>query len=393
MKDNQKSKRIHIHQNNGEMNLYQKNEKRYEKDFSLPLILFFIWFGLFFCSIFVHVYYDRWDFTIAYFVDHISTNIENFYHFILHDSLDKGMNIIVYQLIAVAFTGAALSACGSIFQGSMRNVLASPSTMGTMAGGRLGCIIFVLFCGSSVSVYNNAFSISMLFQKYLQQIMVFGGCLLGTVFILLISNLFGKGKLSSSKMLLSGMIFSAFVSNIVMIVQYYLLLNDPTGTIVESIQYMMMGSFNAILSLESLLIMIIPLSICLILLLLIKDKINILSLGEEEALSLGLNVYFYRNLIVIVGSILTAIVVSFVGGIGFIGYMVPMITRKLVGPDMKKILPTSMLIGAIYLTVVYDIAYFLQLADSMNLVTSAIGTIVMVYTLIKKGDHHEIIKR
>lgn len=373
-------KRIHIRQNDNEISQFQKNNKKHEKSFSWPFVLFFIWLGLFFLSIIAHVYYYRWDFTVAYFVNQISQNITNLYHFILHDAPNSGMNVTVYRLIAVAFTGAALAACGTIFQGSMRNVLASPSTMGTMAGGRLGCIVYVLFSGSLMSLIGNS-----MIQRYLQQILIFAGCLIGTVFILLISNLFGKGKLSSSKMIISGMIFSGFVSNITMVVQYYLLISDPTGTLTEAIQLIMMGNFFAINSLETLLLMIIPISIVLIVLLVMKNKLNILSLGEDEALSLGLNVYFYRNLIVIAGSILTAIVMSFVGGIGFIGFMVPMITRKLVGADMKKLLPTSILVGAIFLTVVYDISYFIGVSDSMNMVTSAIGTIVMIYTLMKKG--------
>ncbi len=383
MKDTMEKKRIHIHQNNDETVLYQNKEKQHKKHFSWSVVLFFCWFGLFFISIFTHFNYDEWNFSISYFVSHISINIQNFYHFILHDSFYQSIDIVMYQLIAVAFTGAALAACGTIFQGSLKNVLAAPSTMGTMAGGRLGCIVYILFFSSSI--YNQSFSIG----QYLQQIIIFIGCLLGTVFILGVSNLLGQGQLSSSRMILSGMIFSAFVSNITMLVQYYLLLNDPTGGAIEMIQFIMMGNFNSIASLQDLLLMVIPLLILIIILIVLKDRLNVLSLGEDEALSLGLNVYFYRNLIIIIGSLLTAIVVSFVGGIGFIGYMVPLITRKLVGIDMKKLLPSSIMVGAIYLTVVYDIAYFFKISDSLNLVTSAIGTIIMVYTLFKRGDRHE----
>lgn len=380
MEKKSQQKRIHIHQDDNQIHQYQQNKKKHEKNFSWPLVLFFIWLGLFFISIFTHISYSRWNLTIAYFVTQISKNINDFYHFILHDTLYNGIDVVVYQLIGVAFTGASLAACGTIFQGSMRNVLAAPSTMGTMAGGRLGCIVYILFYSSIASVIH----IDIVYQ-YLQQILIFGGCLIGTIFILFISHLFGKGKLSSSRMVISGMIFSSFVGNITMVVQYYLLLSDPTGTLIETIQTMMMGNFATLNSLTSLLLMIIPLSVLLIILLLIKDKLNILSLGEDEAISLGFNVYFYRNTIIVIGALLTAIVMSFVGGIGFVGFMIPMITRKLVGADMKKILPTSMLVGAIFLTVVFDIAFFLDIADSMNIVTSALGTIVMVYTLLKKG--------
>lgn len=100
---------------------------------------------------------------------------------------------------------------------------------------------------------------------------------------------------------------------------------------------------------------------------------------------MGLNVRLCKNLMILIGTVLTAMVVSFCGRIGFIGFMVPMIVRRLTGPDLKKLLPVSMLAGAVFLTIIYDIACLLQLQSNISMITGPLGCIVMVITLFRKG--------
>jgi iron complex transport system permease protein len=77
-------------------------------------------------------------------------------------------------------------------------------------------------------------------------------------------------------------------------------------------------------------------------------------------------------------------VVAFCGHIGFIGFMIPLVGRKFVGPGMERLLPASMLLGSILLLVVYDLAYIAGLTSYLNLFTSSIGGVVLLVTLLKK---------
>jgi iron complex transport system permease protein len=226
-----------------------------------------------------------------------------------------------------------------------------------------------------------------LWERYQQQICVLIGCIVSVVFVLLIATIAGKGKVSTSALLVSGMVLSSLVSNIGMIVQYYMIIQDPDDSRIEAIQDMMMGNFDNLGFLAVLGMMGIPILLCCVILICMSGRLNLLSMGDDEAAMMGINVGLYRNLMILIGTVLTAVVTAFCGRVGFLGFMVPMITRKIAGPNLKILLPASMLVGAILLTLVYDVAYFLGMTDSVNVITSAIGCMVMAVTLVrgKKG--------
>lgn len=385
--------RIHIHQSQDEVVEYRKKEAKHSKKVSILIILVCIWIGLFFLSLFFALAYQQWDFSLAWVMKYASLNIENFYHFVMGDGFANGMDGRFYMYINIALVGAALAACGAVFQGSMRNVLVGPSTMGVMAGGSLGCIVYVLLFTEEVTEVvvtqtdMEAYYAMNLWERYQQQFCVLVGCFASVALVLLIATIAGRGKVSSSAMLISGMVFSSVVSNISMVIQYYMIVKNPDDTRIEAIKDMMMGNFSGLSYLAVVGMMGIPIIVCLVFLICMSGRLNLLSMGDDEAAMMGVNVQLYRNLMIIVGTILTALVTAFCGRVGFLGFMVPMVTRKIAGPNLKLLLPASMLVGAIMLTVIYDIAYFLGLTESINVITSAIGCIVMVVTLIrgKKG--------
>jgi iron complex transport system permease protein len=385
--------RIHIHQNQDEVFEYRKKEAKHSKNLSVLMILLCIWVGVFFLSLFFALAYQQWDFSIAWVMKYASLNIENFYHFVVGDGFANGMDGRFYMYINIALVGAALAACGAVFQGSMRNVLVGPSTMGVQAGGSLGCLIYVLlFVEDTTEVVftqtdMEAYYAMSLWERYMQQFFVLIGCFASVALVLFIATVAGKGKVSASAMLISGMVFSSVVSNISMVIQYYMIVKNPDDTRIETIKDMMMGNFSDLGYLAVIGMMGIPIIICLLFLICISGKLNLLSMGDDEATMLGINVPFYRNTMIIVGTLLTAFVTAFCGRVGFVGFMVPMVTRKIAGPNMKLLLPASMLVGAILLTIIYDVAYFFGLTESMNVITSSIGCIVMTVTLIrgKKG--------
>lgn len=371
---------------------HQQKQAKHEKKAPFLLIMLLIWIGLFFLSLFFVVSYNQWNFSLAWIMKYASLNIENFYDFLTGRGAADGMDARFYQFIVIAVTGAALASCGAIFQGAFKNMFAGPSSMGVMSGGTLGCTIYVMFfyteaaTGTVISASEaiEEMHAQSFFERWEPQLFVLAGCFLGVLFVLGIATIAGKGKVSASAMIVSGMVFSSVVSNVAMIIQYAILLQNSEDSRIEMIRDLMMGSFDGVGSPTVLKMLGIPLGVCMVVLLLLSGRLNLLSLGEEEAVTMGVNVKRYRNIMVLIGTVITGFVVAFCGHVGFIGFMVPLVARRIAGPDMKKLLPTSMLTGAILMTLIFDVAYFAGLTDSMNVITSTIGCVVMVVTLLRR---------
>lgn len=386
--------RIHIHQSESEVGQFKKKEEKHHKKMPYLLILFFVWIIIFFGSVFLVVSYDKWEFSLAWELKYASLNIQNFYQFVLGNGGSNGIDVKVYQYLVVAIVGAALSACGAAFQGGFRNILAGPSSMGVMSGGSLGLTVYLFLFGSASSAvvvttadskYMAAYNAMTIWQRYQEQFAILLGCFGAVLLVTGIAYFVGKGKMSASAMIISGMVLSSVIGNITMLYQYYMIMKDPSDQRIQQIRDVMMGSFDNASSLPVLAMMGIPLIICIALLALMSGKLNLLSFGTEEAVAMGLNVTLYRNLMILLNTIITAVVVAFCGHVGFIGFMVPLIARKIAGPDLRKLIPTAILTGAILLTVIFDVAYFLTLTGSMNLITSSIGCILMAIILVKRG--------
>lgn len=405
--------RIHVRQNkNTEVMQFQKKERRHDKRVSLPVILLLVWIGVYFASItFPITYYGigtgglhviNWR--PAYIMENVSNMLRQSYELLI---LGKKVEILASycMFLAIGLAGAALAACGAVFQGAFKNVLAGPSTMGVMSGGSMGAILYLLFLYPVLSARQsggdvagrliNANSMTVGAQ-YAQQFCTLAGCFGGVLLVISVAMIAGKGKLSSSAMVVAGMVFSGVVSNILMIVQYYVLALDAVAgaALVEALQILMNGSFNTTMEPLPVAMMGIPIVVCLIILMILRGKLNLLSLGEDEAVSMGVNVRFYRNLMIVIGTVMTAVVVSFCGRIGFIGFMVPLLVRKLTGPDLKKLLPVSIIAGAIILTVIYDVARLAgHRTDAINMFTSIVGCAVLVVALLRKGGAQNAAKQ
>ncbi len=361
----------------------------------LGIILFF----LFFISLLFTVSYKEWVFSPAWIFESVKRRLEQLYLFFFAGGSPIG--VTVYQYLAVVLTGAGLAACGAILQGSFKNVLAGPSTMGVMSGGSLGFMLFlILFTSSGAEAAYSAadlaaYSSRGFFEMFGQQLLTFAGGIGGVALILAVATLAGRGKLSASAMIVSGTVFASLTGNVSMLIQYYLIKNDPYDVRIDAIRNLMMGSLNNITSWQHIALMAVPVLICLALLLLISGKLNLLSLGEDEALTMGVDIRKLRYAMVAVTSVISAVVIAFCGHIGFLGFMVPLIGRKLIGPNMRLLVPNCMLLGAILLIVIFNIAYFFGLAGYLNLFTSVIGCAVMIATLLsrKGGASGAVIQR
>lgn len=390
----QKNK-IHLRPSQSERETQRFREQEEKRGGRLPIaaILAIVLFFLFWGSLVLAVPYHQWVFSPAWIFETVQRRFGQLYQFLFGE--ETAFRITVWQYLAVMLAGAALAACGTVFQGSFRNVLAGPSTMGVMSGGSLGCLLyFLLIWDASSQVTYATASLEgpepqSLWSVYAQQFCTLLGCFAGVALVLLVATAAGGGKLSPSAMVLSGTVFSTVTQSASTLIQYYMILRDPTDVRIELIRDLMMGSLNRVTSGTTVLMMGVPILLCLGVLVALGGKLNLLSLGEDEALTMGVNVPAFRLLMIVIGTVLTAVVVAFCGHIGFLGFMVPLIGRKLAGPDMRRLLPVSMLLGAILLVLIFDAAYITGLTGYLNLFTSSIGCIVMAATLLRRKEGGE----
>ena len=345
-------------------------------------------FCVFVLSLIFIVPYRQWEFTPAYVYESVSQRISLLYGFLTGSS--NGIAITVYQYIAVILAGAALACCGAIFQGSFRNILAGPSTMGVMSGGTLGYIIYLLMFTSSDTLYTytvadlDAWTKRSFFTVYMPQLFMLLGGFICVVIVLSVATAAGKGRLSAQTMILSGVVLSSMTGMASRLLRYYMIVSDPADPRIESLRDITMGTFNNITSARTLLLMAIPIVLCVGAMLMLRNRMNVLSLSEDEAVTIGVDIRTWRYALIITGTVLTATVIAFCGHIGFVGFMVPLVARKLAGPNMSKLLPVSVLVGPIMLLLVFDIAYITGLNEYINLITSSIGSVVLLVVLLTK---------
>lgn len=398
MKDRQQTQnlRIHIQQTTEELEQFQKQEKKYQKKFSIVTVLFCIYAAIFFGSLFFVVEHSagaRWQYSPAYALQIIRQNLQNFYNFIIGNGAPGSIDLQILRYLIVGLTGASLAACGALMQGTMKNVLAGPSTLGIQSGGTLGNLIYILLFLSGadnvVTVYRYEDLVTLaeqstFFTRNIQQLFILAGCLGGCLLVLGVSLAAGHGRLSSAGMILTGMIFSSVIGSFCGVIQYYMILKNPSDPRIQEIRNLSMGSLDRAYSLEHFLAMAAILIPCLIVLAVCAGKMNLLTLGEEAAYTMGMNVRRYKMIMMIVSTVMTAITIAYVGHIAFIGFMAPQLVRKLVGADFRKLFPASVAAGAILLTVIYDAARFTGMTGSLNLFTSLIGSAAILAVLLRR---------
>lgn len=295
----------------------------------------------------------------------------------------------IFKYAGIALTGAALAVSGAVYQGSFRNALASPTTLGVQSGGVLGGTIYVMLFAEysyepiKFSEFREELGTMNVFQQSAQSFSILLGCTAGVLFILAVSKLIGRGKVSSIGLILAGSVFGTFITGGVELIQYWLLLNDPYGTRTYALRYMMLGTFDNIMSPSDLLILGIPIVAGLILIMMMRSRLNLLVFGEDEARAMGIRVELTRNVMVAVVTVLTAVVISFCGQIGFVGFVIPHMARRITGTDFRYLVPASALLGAGMMMLVYYIASMIGYSSNINFVTSLAGGTIFLIMIIR----------
>ena len=271
------------------------------------------------------------------------------------------------RLVLAALVGMGLSVCGVIMQAVVKNPLADPYILGISSGASLGATAAILL-GIGVALGENFVGIA-----------AFIGAFAMSLGVLFISNLGGRSN--SIKLLLGGMALSAVCGAFSSFIVYFA--NNKEG--MQSIAYWMMGSFAGA-KWENLMI-IAPIVILAVLFLWTQSRmLNLMLLGDESALTLGTDLHIYRQIYLLVSSLIVGFVVYSAGMIGFVGLVVPHVIRMLVGTDHKKLIPVAALTGAIFLVVADGLCRIIipRTELPIGILISLIGAPCLVYLMIKK---------
>ena len=297
--------------------------------------------------------------------------LENYYHGKKPSSIHEGVFLYLRlpRILLCAMAGGILSITGVYMQGLFRNPLVEPGMIGTSAGAALGAsIVFVL--GGLLPI-----SFKEFLGPWLTPIFAFIGAGVFTYIVHALSN--NKNKVSVLHILLVGLAINALAMSGTGFMTY--LARDPQA---RSINFWSLGTFTGA-DWKQVKVLFILLVIALIASFYFIKPLNAFLLGEEEASMIGIDFRKTRRTILIVNTLLVAIITSFVGVIGFIGLIVPHISRILVGSNHKYLLTTAMLVGAIMLSL-SDIAARLLLAPAeipIGIITSLIGAPIFIVLL------------
>lgn len=237
------------------------------------------------------------------------------------------LEIRLPRILACVLIGASLAISGAAYQAMFVNPLVSPSILGVLNGAGFGAAVGMYFG----------------LNEYLIQLSTFGFSFLAVAVALGVSALYSRGG-SIIVLVLGGVISGALFYSLLSVLKYAA---DPNDTL-PAITYFLMGSLG-FASKSFIQISILPMCAGVLLLALSGKYLNALSLGEEEAKSLGVNVARVKIFIILVATFVSALSVTIAGIIGWIGLIVPHIARFIFGADNRAVLASSAMIGAIFL--------------------------------------------
>jgi iron complex transport system permease protein len=239
------------------------------------------------------------------------------------------LQIRLPRIVAGIIVGAGLSASGVVYQGVFKNPMADSYILGVSAGAAVGASICVLF-GAGLAI----------FGLRLVQVAAFAGALFAMFLVYSISRV--GSRVPVATLLLSGIAVNFFLFAVVGLFEVI------AGDELHAIVFWLIGGFSNVLwsDIWAVLPFIIIGTVAVYF---YARDLNLLALGEDTAQHLGVNVEKAKTVLLVLGSLITAAAVSLSGLIGFVGLMIPHVTRLAVGPDHRILLPTSTIIGAIFL--------------------------------------------
>ena len=276
------------------------------------------------------------------------------------------LNVRLPRVINVALVGAILSLCGAAMQGLLRNPLADGSTLGVSSGASLGAVLSLAF-GLSIPGFEYAGTMIMA--------MLFA--FLSLLLILSLAYVLDR-SMSTNSIILIGVIFSMFTSSAMNLIISF------ASDHARSIAFWTMGSLSGTNYTQSA-ILAVTLLLCGGVILRYARELNAFAVGEDNARHIGVNVKRVKLVILITVSVMIGVCVSVSGTIGFVGLVMPHMTRMIVGPNHKRLLASSMFSGAIFLLLADLVARTLlsPVELSIGVVTSLVGAVAFIIIFYK----------
>ena len=272
-------------------------------------------------------------------------------------------NMRVPRVLLGGFVGAGLAVCGCVLQSTVNNPISEPYILGVSAGATFGATLFIVL-GLSLFTALGAFT----------------GAMLATVMVLAIAS--AQGKMTTSRLILSGTVvnalFSAFSNFIISVA--------GNSDSIMTIKFWTMGSLaNA--KWDGLALPAAVVFLSGIFLMTQYRVFYAMMLGDEVAVTLGINLGFFRRIYMLVVAVMTGILVSSCGIIGFVGLIIPHLSRSFVGPNHRRLLPAAMLMGAIFL--IWADVFARILVENAELpigiFTALVGAPFFIYIVTQRG--------
>lgn len=272
-------------------------------------------------------------------------------------------NIRIPRILVSLIVGSGLAAAGASFQALFSNPLATPDTLGCANGASFGAALGILLGLNALGIQISA--------------LIFG--ILAVVLVFVFTRYRHANQIMM--IILGGMVVSSLFSALVSLIKY---VADPND-VLPVITFWLMGSFSnsTVRSLYTGVPMII---LGMMILYLMRYRMNALSLKEEEAASLGINVRKNRMIVIVASSLITASVVSMCGVVGWVGLLIPHISRMLFGNNHTKVIPGCIVFGALFMLIIDTIARCMYQAEiPVSILTAIIGAPVFLLLLRKTG--------
>lgn len=270
------------------------------------------------------------------------------------------LSIRLPRVATALIVGAALSAAGAVYQGLFRNPLVSPDILGVSTGAGLGAALGIFLSLPVIAIQGFAFV---------------GGAITVTLVYLVATAV--RNHEPTLVLVLSGVVLGALASACISLLK---ILADPYDQL-PAITFWLLGSLAGIQAgdlagtLPAVIIGLVPL-------VLLRWRMNLMALGDEEAAALGVDPRRLRLLFVAAATLMTASVVAISGVIGWVGLVMPHIARLVVGPNFHRLLPAAMLMGAGYLLIVDTIARTLSETETpLGVLTAFVGAPVFIWLL------------
>ncbi|MGD9505732.1 MAG: FecCD family ABC transporter permease [Syntrophobacteraceae bacterium] len=279
--------------------------------------------------------------------------------------MDQLRTILLYirapRIVGAMLVGAALAVSGAVLQSIFINPLVSPRMIGILAGSSFGMSLGTVLGLSWVAVQ----SVSALFG------------IVAVLFSVMLARLYRGDRVLL--LVLGGIISTELFNSLFFLMKY---LADPYRQL-QLITYWFMGGFS-LADAKTVFVLSVPITVGMVILLILSSYLNVLTMGDEEARSMGVNTTLLRTVFIIVAAVISSLTVAVCGMLGWVGLVIPHMGRMLVGPDNRVFLPVTIVMGAMYLLLVDDLSRILfDVEVPLGILTALVG--VPVFALVLRN--------